>query len=108
LNTDTEWNVNGRIFHKKAHESNYSNSEYKIYKTADKNFCCNCQGWCAKKKRGEIPIGGAGCSHVLALFYAFKMKRFGKSNGAEDQHLIPDPLPGEAQSMEGGDDEICG
>ncbi|OGI12479.1 hypothetical protein A3K64_00030 [Candidatus Micrarchaeota archaeon RBG_16_36_9] len=62
---------------KKPYDKDYNFSEYIIYKKQDGTFVCNCQGWTSKEKRGEIIKEGANCSHVLALYYAFKLKRFG-------------------------------
>jgi len=90
LNTQDTWTEDGREFKKKPYESDYNSSVYKIFKNSIGEFCCNCQGWDTKNKRNEIPKGGAGCSHVLSLFYAFKIKRFGKDHGAEEEHIKPD------------------
>jgi hypothetical protein len=90
LNTDEITLVDGKEFKKKSYETDYNNSTYKIFKNSIGEFCCNCQGWDTKNKRSEVPKGGAGCSHVLALFYAFKLKRFGKDHGADDEHIKPD------------------
>lgn len=64
------------IFKKKPFPKNYNFSEYKIYKNEDGVFECNCQGWQTKAKRGETVEDGCSCSHVLALFFAFKLKKF--------------------------------
>jgi len=56
----------------------YNSSEYIIFKNKDGNFECNCQGYQTKKRKGELVPDGANCSHVLALFYSFKIKRFRK------------------------------
>lgn len=58
--------------------SNYNNSEYIIYKDIKGTFQCNCQGFQSKKRKGKIIEGGANCSHILALFYSFKLKTFCK------------------------------
>jgi len=64
----------------------YNVSDYLIFKRPDGTFKCNCQAWHTKEARGEITPQGANCSHVLALFFAFKMKMFGKDQGAEPRH----------------------
>lgn len=102
LNTEEEWKVDGRIFKKKPLENDYNTSEYKIFKNTEGNFCCSCQGWNTKNRRGEIPAGGAGCSHVLALYYAFKIKKFGRNHGAEEHHMRPDPQEKLLTSQESG------
>jgi hypothetical protein len=89
LNTQDSWNVNGVELKKKPYECDYNNSDYKIFKNSTGNFICNCQGYNIKLKRNEVPEGGAGCSHVLALFYSFKIKRFGRDQGAEEHHIKP-------------------
>jgi len=86
LNRKTEFVYRGRIFKKEAYHADYNISEYVVYKKG-KTFCCNCQGYCSKEKRGEIPKGGVGCAHVLSLTHAFYMKKFGKKHGAEKEHL---------------------
>lgn len=86
LNTALEVGDGGRVFPKESYDYDYNKTVYKIYKQ-DGEFCCNCQGWNTKSRKGEIPEGGAGCCHVLALFYAFKLKRFGRQHGAEDKHF---------------------
>ena len=50
-------------------------------------WTCNCQGYQSKLKRGEITGDGVACSHILALFYAFKMKKFGNSQGATQKQM---------------------
>ena len=55
----------------------YNSSEYIIFKRKDGTFECNCQGFQSKAARGEIIPEGANCSHILALFFCFKIKRFG-------------------------------
>lgn len=80
-------------FHKKPFEIDYNNSMYKIYKNGSGNFECNCQGWQTKARRGEIINDGANCSHILALFYAFKIGKFNRQHGAsEDQIKIDKPI----------------
>jgi hypothetical protein len=65
-----------KILVKKSFPVNYNNSIYKIYKNENGIFECNCQGWQTKAKRGEVGEDGCHCSHVLSLFYAFKIKKF--------------------------------
>lgn len=95
LNTreDCQVYVNGliRTFGKKVFVEDYNWSDYKIYKNAEGNFECNCQGWQTKAKRGELVPDGANCSHVLALFYAFKIGKFTRQHGAEEHHIKIDP-----------------
>ena len=89
LNSDEYFDFFGLNLKKTPFESDYNSSEYIIYKVGD-IFSCNCQGYITKEGRGEIPSGGVGCSHVLALFYCFKMKKFGMGQGASQTLLDPD------------------
>jgi hypothetical protein len=79
-----------RTFTKKPFPVHYNNSLYKIFKNDDGIFECNCQGWQTKAKRGETGRDGCHCSHVLALFFCFKIKKFGKKHGATDELIKPD------------------
>ena len=83
LNTRYDHNAFGANFLKEPFEKDYNFSEYVIFKREDGTFECNCQGWQTKKKKGEVVVEGANCSHVLALYYAFKTKKFngGKKDG---------------------------
>lgn len=92
LNTKYEHEFLGVTIYKTPYEKDYNNSEYIIFKRSDGTFECNCQGWQSKAKNGEIIPEGANCSHVLALYYNFKLKKFGVSEGAEDYHLKPDMI----------------
>lgn len=85
LNTKDYHEFLGIRLEKESYDKDYNNSEYIIYKTQEGTFECNCQGYQSKKRRGEIIPEGANCSHILALFYAFKMRRFGKKQGAEEE-----------------------
>jgi len=78
LNTDEELvdKETGKVFVKQAYESDYNKNIYKIYKNESGVFECNCQGWQTKARKGEIGEDGCHCAHVLALFYAFKIKKF--------------------------------
>ena len=67
-----------RRFEKKPFSVDYNYSVYKIYKNKEGIFECNCQGWQTKNKRDYQQEDGVMCSHVLALFFCFKIKRFGK------------------------------
>lgn len=78
LNTHEDVMVGARLFKKRAFSHDYNSSEYTITRLSEKTFKCNCQGWHTKEQRGEIVPEGANCSHVLALFYAFKLKKFQK------------------------------
>jgi hypothetical protein len=77
-------------FNKKPFPVWYNNSTYKIFKNEQGIFECNCQGWQTKAKRGELGRNGCHCSHVLALFYCFKMRLFGKKHGATEDLIKPD------------------
>lgn len=90
LNTSDKHEFLGITLPKKEYEKNYNNSEYFIFKRPDGTFECNCQGWQSKANRGELTPEGANCSHVLALYYCFKIKRFGRGHGAGEDHLRPD------------------
>ena len=76
LNTKTSHNALGVSFKKMPYANDYNSSEYLIYKNLDGTFECNCQGFQSKKRKGDLVQGGANCSHILALFYSFKLKRF--------------------------------
>ena len=88
LNTAQSYDFFGYPLHKKPFESDYNFSEYIIYKEKSSGlWTCNCQGYQSKLKRGEITGDGVACSHILALFYAFKMKKFGNSQGATQKQM---------------------
>lgn len=96
LNEDEEVELKNkgemRTYKKKPYPTDYNNSTYKIFKNNDGIFECNCQGWQTKERRGEGGKDGVSCSHVLALFYAFKMRLFGREHGGDDKHIeIDDP-----------------
>ena len=82
LNTKETHEFLGVNLEKKPYKKDYNNSEYIIYKKKDGTFECNCQGWQSKARKGEIISEGANCSHILALYYAFKMKLFNQNQGA--------------------------
>ena len=79
LNTEENHSVWGINFTKKPYVADYNTSEYIIYKKKDGTFSCNCQGYQQKEKKGELVIAGSNCSHVLALYYCFKMGVFKKN-----------------------------
>jgi len=80
LNTEKEWSFKlddaKMCISKKPFDTDYNRSEYIISRLPGGTFECNCQGWQSKARRGEAIKDGANCSHVLALFYAFKLKKF--------------------------------
>jgi len=80
LNTDDFCVVDGRSFSKVPFSRDYNYSAYKVVKTGLGVFECNCQGWQNRFRRGEMLMDGCHCSHVLALFYAFKLGKFKKVN----------------------------
>lgn len=92
LNTEQSCDVDGELYKKIPFDHDYNSRVYKIYKNEFENFECSCQGYQSKLKKGEIKEGNCGCSHVLALFYTFKLKRFGISHGASDE-LIELDMP---------------
>ena len=75
LNTATEWIVDGNIYNKEPYTDDYNSSCYKIHKD-NGVFECDCQGWQTRNRREAIQDDEAGCCHTLALYYAFKLKRF--------------------------------
>jgi len=75
INMSEEIVVDGRVF-KKTPAKHYNSTVYWIRKYDKDTFKCSCQGWAAAKKRDLIVPGMAGCAHVLALYHAFKNKRF--------------------------------
>lgn len=76
LNSEVEFLFEGRVLRKRPFKVDYNSSEYLIERQGENTFSCNCQGWQTRARRGELVPEGANCSHVLALFYAFKLKRF--------------------------------
>ena len=78
LNTNKSHEFLGIELKKIPFLKDYNSSEYIIFKRADGTFECNCQGWQSKANKGEITPDGANCSHVLALLFCFKIKRFGE------------------------------
>lgn len=88
LNTEEEWCLKGedgqiKQFHKKPFPIFYNSSDYKIYKENGR-FTCNCQGHHTRESRGEGGKDGCSCSHVLALFFMFKLKKFKNYHGGID------------------------
>lgn len=85
LNTKAEYSepVPGgvRLWAKRPHAKDYNFSAYKLYFNGSV-WVCNCQGWQSRAKRGGVEPDAAGCSHVLALYGAFKLGRF-KHEGGE-------------------------
>ena len=70
----------------------YNISEYLIYKReSDKRWICNCQGWRgAERNEDKRKSDGIQCSHSLSLILAFKIKRFGRRQGASEQDMLPE------------------
>jgi len=64
----------------------YNSTTYTIDKSPnyEKTFACNCQCWQKKLKEGEIIPEGANCSHVLSLYFCFKMNK--KFDGYDDRY----------------------
>ena len=87
LNTRETHEFLGLELRKKPYLTDYNSSEYIIFKRPDGTFECNGQGWQSKASKGDIIPEGANCSHVLALYFAFKMKIFGAGEGAEAKDL---------------------
>lgn len=87
LNTEEETKYEGRIFAKKPFKNDYNHNVYTIAKSMNyKNtFECNCQAWQTKHKKGEIKEEGSNCSHILALYFAFKMRRFGNKGEGKNE-----------------------
>lgn len=86
LNGRPDWVVDGRVLRKRPFKNDYNNSEYLIERTGEKTFECNCQGWQTRARRGEIVPEGANCSHVLALFYMFKLRQFQPKRSVLEVH----------------------
>lgn len=83
LNTKDHTEVTGtsggtRTFNKNQYMCDYNWNAYKIYKNTEGLWECSCQGWNTRYKRGELQEDGVMCSHVLALFFCFRLKRFGR------------------------------
>lgn len=65
----------GVVFQKRPYPKDYNSTVYTIVKN-DGKFICNCQGWTFRERQGRGGRDGCSCSHVLALFFAFKIGRF--------------------------------
>jgi len=79
LNTQEVHQVDDFIFQKKPYPTNYNSSEYIIeFNKEKKLFICSCQGYKSKIDKNQMQEDGCNCSHVLALFLAFRMKIFNK------------------------------
>lgn len=93
INRATDWPVmiNGeiRLFNKKPYPRDYNKNVYKVYRNQEGLWSCSCQGWSDEAKRARFD-DGVYCCHVLGLFYAFKMKRFGTDHGATDKQTEAD------------------
>lgn len=78
LNTETSVmdDDTGREFAKVPYPKDYNSTIYTIVKS-DGSFKCNCQGWTYRERQGRGGADGCSCSHVLALFFCFKLKKFG-------------------------------
>ena len=98
LNTDdhSEDKDTGQVFNKKPFGADYNDTIYKIYKQDNGRFICNCQGWSSSERHAPRD-DGCQCSHVLALFYCFKIGIFRR-----DKHGINKQVTVE----EDEDDEI--
>jgi len=77
LNTDDHVidDDTGREFFKKPYPKDYNSTLYTIVREEGR-FVCNCQGWSYRERRGDGGADGCSCSHVLALFFCFKIGRF--------------------------------
>lgn len=64
-----------RTFFKKAYPKDYNSTIYTIVRSEGR-FVCNCQGWTFRERQGRGGRDGCSCSHILALFFAFKIGRF--------------------------------
>ena len=88
LNLERFWHemVNGEdtVFEKKPFSYDYNKSTYKVYKNGEGVWECNCQSWQTKKIKGELNEEGVSCSHVGALFLAFKVGRFGSARSPNE------------------------
>lgn len=96
LNTDTEFVHKGITLPKEPFElpggKGYNISEYLVYKReSDKRFICNCQGWrMSERNEDKRKSDGIQCSHSLALILSFRIKRFGRKQGASKEDMTPD------------------
>lgn len=66
-----DYNPETKVFFVKP-ITGYNKTIYTLKPIGNGQFCCDCQGYTSKEKKGETPF----CSHLLALFYAFKMGYF--------------------------------
>lgn len=80
LNTETSVmdDDTGREFEKLPYPKDYNSTIYTIRKESG-GFVCNCQGWTYRERSGDGGRDGCSCSHVLAMFFCFKLKKFSKT-----------------------------
>lgn len=69
-----------REFFKKPYHLDYNNTSYTITKHHSGGFECNCQGWQTKARKEGFFNDGCMCSHVLALFFCFKLRWFNRGD----------------------------
>jgi len=79
LNTKDHTIYEGVRFQKEPYELDYNSRVYTMAKHDD-IWSCNCQAYVTKEKKHEVRNfkDGVCCSHLLALFLAFKMRKFKK------------------------------
>lgn len=94
LNTSDRFVHGLTAFSKIPFENDYNTRCYEMFKLPSGQWTCNCQGWESQKARGALNAEGVNCSHLLALFYCFKMKRFGRTHGATEHQIQLDPHQG--------------
>lgn len=88
LNTSDQFCYNNQTLFKKPFPKDYNSSEYLLYKKNDGRWICNCQGWrSAERDDKKRKADGVQCSHILALFLAFKCRKFGVEHGATQKQI---------------------
>lgn len=85
LNTEDSVAHALQVHRKIPFPKDYNSNVYELIKGQKGQWECNCQGWQTQAKLGKLNKDGVNCAHVLALFYCFKMKRFGKPHGATEE-----------------------
>lgn len=82
-----------RTFRKKPFVKDYNNdtTNYRMHRQNDGRWTCSCHGWsAADRDPSRRKPDGVQCSHLLALFYAFKMKKFSKAQGSDSELERPE------------------
>ena len=95
LNTESSCFHNAVYYPKIPYPTDYNFTVYEMFKRAsDWLWTCNCQGWSAafrKRQESKAPLNdGVLCSHLVALFYCFKMRKFSEKEGVTRAEAAPE------------------